>query len=78
MSFRRREPNVLNYFLHKDVVIEAENYETKGRLIRYELGNRETHKPLLLVLENAHGKVILRTWAVIKTRAKKLGREVKN
>jgi len=57
----------INLFLGKNVVVEAEGCVIVGRLIRYQLGSRNPHRPTVLTLKNLEGNfIIVRRWSIIK------------
>jgi len=51
---------LIHLFLGKNVLVELEDCVFYGKLIRYELGSKTKHKPSLLIVESAAGKVIIR------------------
>jgi hypothetical protein len=60
--------NPLDFFLGKDVFVEVEDLTVYGRIIRYQLGQKERpHRPFILILESPIGKVLIRgNWTAIK------------
>jgi len=73
-DFSRTTPsfsNPINFFLGKTVVIECEpGLTVEGKLIRYVLGFQQGHLPTVLIVQNEHGYIILRSWKTIKTTEK--------
>ncbi|MEM2995450.1 MAG: hypothetical protein QXI91_05505 [Candidatus Bathyarchaeia archaeon] len=59
--------NLLSSFLNRSVIVEAGEFKVKGKLVYFKEGYREGHLPTVLTLQNECGKIILRTWSVIKT-----------
>jgi len=63
--------NPISYFLGKTVVIDCEpGLTVEGKLIRYVLGYQEGHLPTVLIIQNEHDCIILRSWKTIKTTEK--------
>jgi hypothetical protein len=63
--------NPISCFIGKTVLVECEpGLTVEGRLIRYVLGYQEGHLPTVLIVQNEHGFIILRSWKTIKTTEK--------
>jgi hypothetical protein len=65
--------NPLDFFLGKDIFVDVEDLIVYGRIIRYQLGQKERpHRPFILILESPIGKVLIRgNWTVIKQDLKR-------
>jgi len=60
--------NPISFLLGKTVVVEAEGYTVKGRLIHYQIDSKNPHRPSVLILETQFGKILIRgNWTVIAT-----------
>jgi len=69
MDELKHQPNLLRYFLGARVLLEAEGYTCVGKLIRYELGNKNRGIPTVLILKSlANRRIIVNYWSVIKRK----------
>lgn len=70
MATQRHEKPLIGLFLGKLVSVEVERgVEVTGRLLRYELGNKnKPHRPHILIMDNGSQRVILRgNWLAMKS-----------
>jgi hypothetical protein len=52
---------LIRRFYGKNVLVELEDFRVHGKLIGYEFGRKqEPHKPSILIVESAVGKIIIR------------------
>jgi|YelNatPaOPRAMG01_1025707.scaffolds.fasta_scaffold34266_2 hypothetical protein len=66
-----KEKPIFSFFLGKTVLVEAEGYDIIGKLIRYQLGSKNPHKPTLLILKNMEDAfIIVRNWNKISSLGK--------
>ncbi|MEA2089399.1 MAG: hypothetical protein U9O89_01380 [Thermoproteota archaeon] len=57
-------------FVGRQVVVETEAGNVKGKLIHYVKEKKREHIPSMLILYNPNGQyIILRSWQVIKKKA---------
>jgi hypothetical protein len=56
--------NLIGFFLNKVVIVDAEGYRVKGRLIHYQMSDRQGHVPNILILQE-NVKIIVRAWNII-------------
>lgn len=62
------EGPIFTFYLGKIVLVETQDYAVVGRLIRYELGRPNPHRPMLLVLESMQGNwLIVNGWNKISS-----------
>jgi len=52
---------LIRRFYGKNVLVELEDFRVYGKLLHYEFGRKqEPHKPSILIVESAVGKIIIR------------------
>jgi len=53
---------LIHGFLNKTVIVEIDNGNIRisGRLVRYDLGSKNPHRPCILILENQGSYLIVR------------------
>ena len=53
--------SIVENFINKQVSVELEGLTVHGKLIRYDLGNKQKpHRPSILILECSAGKTVIR------------------
>jgi hypothetical protein len=54
------QETILDFFINKKVHVQNDGYVITGKLRSYELSDKTTHLPCILVLEVPCGRAILR------------------
>jgi len=59
--------NIIDNFLNEKVIVETNLSEIEGKLVRYEVSQKDGHVPFVLVLKNRDGALlVVRDWIAIK------------
>lgn len=61
------ENRLIPYFLHRLVVVSTPTGDVIGVLRRFEIGEKFSHRPTVLILEIEGSPVIVRAWNTIAT-----------
>ena len=59
--------DLIRYYLHRLVVVETSEGKVMGVLRHYQISDKVTHRPFVLVVETEGVKIIVRAWDTIAT-----------
>ena len=59
--------SILEAFLNKHIVVDIERYRVSGKLLSFQESDKSSHKPVILLIENAKGLHIVRgNWRSVR------------